>query len=773
MDNVQRQISTVKLFEDLSAEELNRIVQKSTLKTFSAGEQIIRYGESGRFLGVLIDGEVEVSSLDTGGERHLLAIMKPGDIIGEMSLLTGEPSCADVTASESTSILLIPNKVCYSLLASNSNAVMLLVRTITDRLRTRKVDDETRQRVEGAWTAASDRYGLALSSSTPAKILVINCGSSSLKFGYFDTANSLKNAEGGVERIGGTNGRLETSTSAGKSKKELGTVNHEDAFETVIEFLTNSEEEFISDINELTGVGHRVVHGGSKYSSPVVIDDDVIKTIEELCDLAPLHNPPNLAAIKKSIALMPNVPQVAVFDTGFHQKMPKHAYLYGIPYKYYKEDGVRRFGFHGISHNYLALKAASHLAVGYRDLKIISCHLGNGASICAINHGRSIDTSMGLTPLEGLVMGTRCGDIDPGALVHIARREGMSPDELDRILNKESGVKGLSGLTNDFRELEDAAGAGNRMALMALHVYCYRIRKYIGAYLAAMGGVDVLVFAGGVGEYSPWVRGLACQGLEEIGISIDDIKSRAIKRGEDKLVDISAEESRVKILVIPTDEGRMIARETIRTLAYHSKGKVIRSLEDRSIPIRISVHHVHLCREDADILFGEDYELTYCRDHSQPNQYAAQETVDVEGPRGTLKNISIYGPLRKQSQIEISHEDETILGIKAPIRRSGDIKGSPGVLLRGATTELKISCGVIRFHRHIHMTPGDALTFGLKNGDRVMVKIEGDRALIFDNVRVRVDPDFELCMHIDIDEAKAADIREGSIGELIGVHGEK
>ncbi len=773
MDNVLELLSTVRLFEELSTEELSQIVKKSELRTFPEGEHVIRYGESGRFLGVLIEGEVEVTSLDEGGERQLLAIMKTGDIIGEMSLLTGEPSCADVTASESTVILLIPNKICFSQLSTNSNAVMLLVRTITDRLRKRKIDDETGRRVEGAWNAASDRYGLALSSSTPAKILVINCGSSSLKFSYFDTVDSSKNAEGGVERIGEENGRLETSTAKGKNKRELGPVTHEDAFETVIEFLTESEEEFISDMNELTAVGHRVVHGGSKYSSPVVINEDVIETIEELCSLAPLHNPPNLAAIRKSVALMPNIPQVAVFDTAFHQKMPKHAYLYGVPYKYYEEDGIRRFGFHGISHHYLALRAASHLKVGYRDLKIISCHLGNGASICAINHGRSIDTSMGLTPLEGLVMGTRCGDIDPGALVHIARKEGMSPDELDTMLNKESGVKGLSGLTNDFRELEDAAGAGNRMALMALHVYCYRIRKYIGAYLAAMGGVDVIVFAGGVGEYSPWVRGLACQGLGEIGISIDDIKSRAIKRGEDKLVDISAEDSRAKILVIPTDEGRMIARETIRTLGYHSKGEVIRNLEDRSIPIRISIHHVHLSGEDAAALFGEGAELTYLRKHSQPNQFAAKETVDVEGPRGTLKNIHVYGPYRKQSQVEISHSDETALGIKAPIRRSGDIKGSPGVLLRGNAGEHKISCGVIRFHRHIHMTPGDALTFGLKNGDRVMVKIEGERALIFDNVLVRIDPDFELSMHIDIDEANAADITEESIGELIGVHGQK
>ena len=770
MDSVLEQLSTVRIFEELSVDELEQLIQKSELKHFSEGDQIIKYGQSGRFLGVVLSGEVEVSSLDEGGERQLLAIMKTGDIIGEMSLLTGEPSCADVIASESTNILLIPNRVCYSLISKNSNAVMLLTRTITDRLRKRKVDENTRVRVEGAWNAASDRYGLELSSSLPARILVINCGSSSLKFSFFDTVYPSNNAEGVVERIGEKNGRLETSTASGKNKIELGPVDHEDAFEAVMDFMTG---EFISDMNELTGVGHRVVHGGSRYSSPVVINEDVLETIEELCSLAPLHNPLNLLAIRKSMALMPDVPQVAVFDTGFHQKMPKHAYLYGIPYRYYEEDDIRRFGFHGISHNFLALRAASHLQVGYRDLKIISCHLGNGASICAIDHGRSIDTSMGLTPLEGLVMGTRCGDIDPGALLHILRRDGMSPDELDMMLNKESGVKGLSELTNDFRELEDAAGAGNRMALMALHVYCYRIRKYIGAYIAALGGVDVLVFAGGVGEYSPWVRGLACQGLEQIGISIDDIKSRSILRGEGKLVDISGEDSRVRILVIPTDEERMIARETIRTLGYHSKGEMIRSLEDKNTPIRVSVPHIHLCRADAEALFGKGSELTRIRALSQPYLYVAKETVDIEGPRGSMRDINVYGPYREQSQVEISHEDETILGLKVPIRRSGDVKGSPGVLLRGPAGSCRLSCGVIRFHRHIHMTPGDALTFSLKNGDRVMVKIEGDRGLIFDNVLVRVDPDFELCMHIDIDEAKAADITTESTGELLGVHDQK
>jgi acetate kinase len=346
----------------------------------------------------------------------------------------------------------------------------------------------------------------------------------------------------------------------------------------------------------------------------------------------------------------------------------------------------------------------------------------------------------------------------------------MSVDEIDSMLNRDSGVLGLSGISNDFRELEEAASQGDRFALMALHVFCYRIRKYIGAYMASMGGVDVLVFAGGIGERSPWVRGLSCQGLDEMGIEVDDILNRSAIPHGDEVIEISSDASRVRIVVIPTDEGRMIARETIRALGYHFTAEVIQSRKEKEIPIRISVHHVHLSEEDLALLFGEGHELT-CRDAlSQPGLYCCEEMVDLEGPRGIVKGVPVYSPPRKNSQVEVSHSDESQLGIRAPIRRSGDVEGSPGLTIRGPEGTLRLRSGVIRFHRHIHMTPEEALSFGLKDGDMAMVRTGGERGLIFDNVLVRVDPDFELSMHIDVDEANAANVRSGMTGELLGIH---
>lgn len=770
MSDIEEILSGVHLFRTLSGSEIEKLVEDSDLRIVSPGELVIKFGQPGRFLGVVLSGEVEVSETGEDGEHHVLATLESGEFFGEMSLMTGEPSCADVTASQESRILMIPYYICSRVLAERPESVTAIVRMISTRLRNRRVDESAALRVEDAWKAASDRYGLGLTSSRPAKILVINCGSSSLKYNYYDTLDQSWNREGLVERIGSDNARLVYSNGTTKINWELGTIDHDAAFEAMVKILTDKDDGVIADLEELTGVGHRVVHGGSKYSGAVLIDDDVIREIDELSSLAPLHNPPNLAAIRKSIALMPDVPQVAVFDTAFHQKMPKQAFLYGLPYRFYEEEGIRRYGFHGISHNYLALKAASYLRAAYRDLKIITCHLGNGASICAIDHGRSVDTSMGLTPLEGLVMGTRCGDLDPGAVLHIARANGMTIEEIDSMLNRQSGVLGLSGISNDFRELEESASQGDHYALMALHVFCYRIRKYVGAYMAAMGGVDVLVFAGGIGERSPWVRGLSCQGLADMGIDVDDILNRSAIPKNDEVIEISSDSSRVRILVIPTDEGRMIARETIRSLGYHSTTEMIRSRKEKEIPIRFSVHHVHLSTEDSDVLFGKGYELT-CRDAlSQPGLFCCEEMVDLEGPRGTVKGVTVYFPPRAVTQVEVSHSDESELGIRAPIRRSGDTEGSPGITLRGPAGVCKMKSGVIRFHRHIHMTPEDALVYGLKDGDMAMVRTGGERGLIFDNVLVRVDPDFELCMHIDVDEANAANVISGTSGELLGIH---
>lgn len=757
------------LFKAFENSVLKELLINSELKTFAQKEFIIRFGQTGEFLGIMIEGKAEAVITGEDGERQQIGILNPGDIFGEMSLLTGEPTSADVIAMEPCKLLLIPQEIFSTFLAVNSTAVKVMAKTITERLKRREQDAAAQARIKHAWASAQDPYGLSLSTTNPMKILVINCGSSSLKYSYFDTAAEANNIDGLVDMIGLESSRLISTSRSGRIMKELGRIDHAEGLKIVIDHITDPDQGVLKSLNELTAVGHRVVHGGERYSASVIIDDEVVRNIEEYSSLAPLHNPLNLMAIRESMKLMPNIPQVAVFDTGFHQKMPPQAYLYGLPYEYYEKYNIRRYGFHGISHNYVALQAAGYLKRNFREIKIITCHLGNGSSVCAIDHGRSVDTSMGMTPLEGLIMGTRCGDIDPSIVIYLMREKGLSIDEVDKVLNRQSGLIGLSGISSDFRKIEEAANKGDTKALMAIQAFCYRIRKYIGAYLAAMGGLDVLVFTGGIGEGSAWVRSLACQGISNIGIITDDIQNRIVSSSLKDVADISHESSLVKVLVIHTDEGRMIARETINAINYQYVTDVIKKQEKKEIPIEVSAHHVHLAQSEIDTLFGKGHQLTQRSELSQPGQFACQEKVTLIGPRGKVEHVRILGPSRNQSQVEISMTEEFKLGIKAPIRASGDLDGTPGISLEGPDGICELSQGVICAARHIHMSPEDALSFGLKDNDICMVKVQGERTLIYGDVLVRVNPNFRLSMHIDTDEANAAYIQTGMIGSLISV----
>lgn len=394
------------------------------------------------------------------------------------------------------------------------------------------------------------------------KILVINCGSSSLKFQLIDSDTEKCLAKGLCERIG-IEGSMISYTPAGgeKEKNVIPMEDHTKAIKLVLEALTNEKTGVVKNLKEIGAVGHRVVHGGENFSKSVIIDDTVIKAIEDCNELAPLHNPANLIGIHACKTLMPDTPMVAVFDTAFHQTMPEEAYLYGIPYDYYRNYKVRRYGFHGTSHSFVSRKAAQDLGKNYEDLKIIVCHLGNGASVSAVKNGQCVDTSMGLTPLEGLIMGTRSGDVDPAVLEFIAHKEGKSIDEIMNVLNKKSGVLGLSdNLSSDFRDIEDGYFKGDAAAVRAMKTYCYRVAKYIGAYTAAMNGVDVICFTAGVGENGPLVRDLVCGYLGYLGIELDQDANN--KRGEDTI--ISTKDSRVTVMFIPTNEELAIARETLR-----------------------------------------------------------------------------------------------------------------------------------------------------------------------------------------------------------------
>ena len=392
------------------------------------------------------------------------------------------------------------------------------------------------------------------------KILVLNCGSSSVKYKLIDTENDTVMAEGGVEKIGLPDGFLKYKLSDGsKAIRELGLVDHKGAVKAVLDILTDPEVGCIRSYSEIGAVGHRVVHGGEKFSKSVLLTDEVLQQIKDCYDLAPLHNPANVTGIEAVEEILPGVKQVGVFDTAFHQTMPAKSFMYALPYKYYKEDGVRRYGFHGTSHRYVSQRVCEILGVDINKEKIITCHVGNGGSITAVLYGKSVDTSMGLTPVEGLMMGTRVGDVDPGALTYLMKKHNLSADELQKILNKESGVLGVTGLSSDMREIEAADKAGDPRAHLALEMYEQRITKYIGAYAAEMGGVDIIVFTGGVGENQTGLRGNVCRPLGFMGVELDE-QLNMTTRGTETV--ISAPSSKVKVVVVPTDEEMMIARDT-------------------------------------------------------------------------------------------------------------------------------------------------------------------------------------------------------------------
>lgn len=391
-------------------------------------------------------------------------------------------------------------------------------------------------------------------------VLVINCGSSSLKFQLINSESEEVLAKGLCERIG-IDGRLTYQPEGGeKEVSDKAMPTHTEAIQFVIDALTNDKTGVVKSLDEIGAVGHRVVHGGEKFASSVVITDEVLKAIEECNDLAPLHNPANLIGINACQKLMPGTPMVAVFDTAFHQTMPEKAYLYGLPYEYYEKYAVRRYGFHGTSHSFVSKHAAEFLGLDLNDSKIIVAHLGNGASISAVENGKCVDTSMGLTPLEGLVMGTRSGDMDPAIMEYIAKKEDLDIAGVMNVLNKKSGVLGLSkNLSSDFRDLEEGMNNGNKYAKAAMEVFCYRVAKYIGSYVAAMNGVDAIAFTAGIGENSGTVRRMVLSYLGYLGISVDEEANQ--KRGEDQV--ISTSDSKVKVAVIPTNEELAIARETV------------------------------------------------------------------------------------------------------------------------------------------------------------------------------------------------------------------
>jgi acetate kinase len=568
-------------------------------------------------------------------------------------------------------------------------------------------------------------------------VLVFNVGSTSLKYRLYDMDAESVLLDGKVERI--QQGGLAAAFAEVSARLPAG--------------------------SKVDAVGHRVVHGGEDLVDPAVVDDRVKQTIRECAVFAPIHNLANLAGIEAAELAFPGVKHVAVFDTAFHGDLPPHAYLYALPYEMYLERGLRRYGFHGPSHQYMAVSAAEHLKTDLSRLKLITCHLGGGASVCAVENGVSIDTSMGMTPLEGLVMGTRSGDVDP-ALALILGRQGMNAEQIDELLNRKSGLLGISGVSADFRDVEAAAAEGNDRARLAIEVFVHRIKKYIGAYAALLGGVDAICFTGGIGENSARVRQAVCEGLLYMGVALDqDVNASA--KPKEGVVDVSAKRAPTRVLAIATDEERMIAREVARTLLGPTA--VREGLGGGTIPIGVSVRHVHLSPEDCAALFGEGVELASKRPVTQPGQYVCRETVDLVGPKGEIQRVAIINPLRKQTQVEVSRTDAFALGITPPMRESGKLDGTPGITLRGPKGTVTTKAGVILAHRHVHMHPSDAQRFGVKDGSVIRVRVGGDREAVLGDVLVRVSDKYALDMHVDTDEANATGLGNDSVVRFEGI----
>jgi len=588
-------------------------------------------------------------------------------------------------------------------------------------------------------------------------ILVINSGSSSIKIDGINSLTSERWMEVQVERLLDEKPLIQLGNGETRACSGPG---HETALKEVFPIIT---ERWL-DGRLLHGIGHRVVHGGEAFSDPTIITDEVIDQIDALEHLAPLHNPVNLIGIQAARQYWPDLPHVAVFDTAFHQTLPHRAQFYAIPKVLTEKYNIRRYGFHGTSHRYVARMAAEWLDTDLRQLRMITCHLGNGASACAVEYGRSIETSMGMTPLEGLVMGTRSGDVDPGVIFWLMKQEGWTIAQADDALNKQSGLIGLAHV-NDMRDIEARAAEGDEDARMAIQIYAHRVRKYIGAYAAVMGGVDAIVFTGGIGENSSVMRGRIAQRLDFLGAVLDEDANRdADLDASEKIAEISTSNSRCKLLVIPTDEEGEIARQTSALLAQ--KHQVEKGT--RTIPIAISARHVHLTQEVVEQLFGEGHELQVHKWLSQPGQFAAREQVTLIGPKNSLERVRILGPIRSKCQVEISRTDEFYLGIDAPVRASGHTENSPGITLQGPKGTVTLKEGVICAWRHIHMTPDDAQHFGVDDKDVVEVHIENtERSLTFGNVLIRVSPNYKLEMHIDTDEGNAAELNQLDEGELI------
>jgi len=745
------------LFATFTPEALAEIVRAATPVIYEKGDVCVRLGEAGEIFGILISGRLEARGrpASVGAAPELLGSVAPGEFFGEMSLLTGNPTVADVVAVEKSQAVVFLQEAIGPLIAGNPQAVRLLTRLMTARL------------APPAGREASPRPAavkFSLGASEPMRVLSVSCRMDDMRYSYFDTSSRRAIAGGAVSKIGADEAVHTHWGPAGKGQTPVVPSTHEAALAAALAALTGAG--VLGSASELSAVGHRVCHGGAIFAGPEIVDEKVKAEIRRLAVLAPFENPFNLAGIEACQRLAPGVPQVAVFDTAFHLKMPTAAYRYALPSDLVNEPELRRFGGHGISHQGAARAACAFMGANFNAIEIIVCHLGTGASLAAIDHGRPVGNTMGLTPLSGLVMSTRPGDLDPGLLLHLICDRGIDPKLLAKRLYTESGLLGLSGISGDARTVLEAAGTGDPRALLAMEVFCRRAHAYLSAYASLLGSADAIVFTGGVGENAPGIRARICQNLGFLGIRLDEMRNRSARVSPGEVVEISQSHSTARVLVAGGNEDYTIACKAVRALSQKRVTDVIRRRKGRAIPISPSAHHVHLTAEHVEALFGPGHSLTRRADLSQPGEFACEERVNLLGPKGRVDGVRVLCPIRRQTQVEIARTEEFKLGIDAPVRMSGDLEGTPGVTLEGPAGRVALERGVICAMRHIHMSPREAMEFAVRDRDVVRVRIAGKRSLIFGDVVVRVSPDFRLDMHIDTDEANAAEIGPGAVGYL-------
>jgi len=755
--DIASQLQSHPLFAGFSPEALAEAVRAGMAVTYEPGEMCIHGGEAGEVFGVLISGRLEAVRGHNTPQREVLGAIEPGECFGEMSLLTGNPSSADVVAAEQSHAVVFLQEAISPLIAVNGEAVRFLTRLMTARLAP-AAGRETPPRPEAA------RFSLG--AFAPMRVLSLSCRRNDMRYAYFDTTSEQALARGEASGLGEAGQAAHTYLGPkGRRESAVTPATHDKALADVFAALTDGDGGVISAVSDLSAIGHRVCHGGLQFNGPALVDEDVKKEIRALAELAPTENPYNLQGIEICQVLAEGVPQVAAFDTAFHLKMPQAAYTYALPHELAHDPMLRRFGSHGISHKSAARAACAFLGANIEVMKIIVCHLGSGASVAAIDCGRCVDNSMGLTSLEGLVMATRPGDLDAGLILHLIANRGMDAEQLTQRLYTESGLLGLSGISGDVQTVLAAADNGHADALLAIGVFCRRARKYLASYIGLLGGADAIVFTGGVGENAPGVRARICQGLDRMGVQLHEAKNRSVSVEPGEVVEISPSHPATRLLVAGGNEEYSIARSAVRALALQRVTNVIR-LHQRPIPVSPSAHHVHLTQEHVEQLFGPGHELTWYADLSQPGQFACQEQVSLLGPKGRIDRVRVLGPARPETQVEIARTEEFKLGIDAPIRMSGQLEGTPGITLEGPAGTVALDHGVICAMRHIHMSPQDAMEFAVRDHDRVRIRVPGERSLIFGDVIVRVSPDYRLDMHIDTDESNAAELSPGAVGYL-------